>query len=223
MTGGYSARLMRGLRALAGLCLLGVSALATARPVVVTAPGKGEPLRAGSVVEVSWSNVPANAEEVELLLSLDGGKRVAVRLTEQLSPAGLSYVWRVPNLTATRASLVLRMGIEGREIESAPSATFEIVPDASRPVQPVDWRAGELWLGEEGRMRDAAPMPAAGLDSRPERWAPLRERNHSIVPAGAALPGGRPPARRLSIQRGPSVNAPRGSLPRAPLPDPLRI
>jgi hypothetical protein len=214
---------MRGLIAFAGLCLFAASAVAGARPVVFTAPVQGEALQSGTVVEVSWTRVPSNADEVELLLSLDGGGRIALRLTEQLSSRDRSYLWHVPNLSSPRAAFVLRMGIEGREIESAPSAPFEILPEPSRPVEPVDWRAGELWLGEEGRARDADPMPAAGLDSRPERWAPLHERNYSIAPAGAALPGARPSARRIWIQRDPSVNAPRGPLALAPFLGPLRI
>jgi hypothetical protein len=215
---------MRGSQAIAGLCLLGVSAVAAARPVAVAAPERGQPLEAGTVVEVSWSGLPDDAEEVELLLSLDGGRRVEVRLTEQLSPAGRSYSWRVPNISARRASLVLRMGIEGHEIESAPSAPFEILPDASRPVQSVEWRDQELWLAEKGAARDADPLPAAGLDSRPEQWSPLRDQSHSIAPAGAAIPGSRPSGRGVPV----SFESPRGALrsgpiARLPVLAPLRI
>lgn len=223
-TGRYAPRRMRGSQAIAGLCLLGMSAVAAARPVVVAAPARGRPLEAGTVVEVSWSGLPGNAEEVELLLSLDGGRRVAVRLTEQLSPAGRSYFWRVPNISARRASLVLRMGIEGREIESAPSAPFEILPDASRPGQSVQWRDEELWLGEKGAARDTDPLPAAGLDCRPEQWAPLRDQSHSIAPASAAISGSRPSGRGIPVPCESSRGAPRPiPVSRLPLLAPLRI
>jgi hypothetical protein len=215
---------MRGVIAFAGLCLFTAAATAAAGPVAFTAPRQGQVLQAGAVVEVSWAGVPASAEEVELLLSLDGGRRVAVRLTEELSSRDHSYLWRVPNLSARQAALVLRMGIEGHEIESAPSAVFEITPEPARPAVPVDWRAGELWLSAETRARDADPLPAAGLDSRSGQWTPLRDRSDPIAPpAGAALSVARPAGRRIPIRTDSSGNAPRG-LP-APVPPlaPLRV
>ena len=213
---------MRGLIAFAGFCLFAATAIA--RPVVFTVPRLGQTLQGGSVVEVSWTGVPASADEVELLLSLDGGRRVAVRLTEQLSSGDRSYLWRVPNLSARRAALILRMGIEGREVESAPSAVFEIRPEPARPAVPVDWRAGELWLSGEARARDADPLPAAGLDSRTGQWTPLHERSDSIAqPAGAALPGDRPSGRRVTIRTDSSGNAPRGFPAPVPPLTPLRV
>jgi hypothetical protein len=213
---------MRGLIAFAGLCLF--SAAALARPVVFTAPVQGQSLQGGAVVEVSWAGVPADADEVELLLSLDGGRRVAVRLTEELSSGDRSYLWRVPNLSARRAALILRMGVEGQEIESAPSAIFEIRPEPARPVVPVDWRAGELWISGEARAGNADPLPAAGLDSRTGQWTPVRERSDSIAqPAGAALPGARPSGRRVTIRTDSSANAPRGVPAPVPPLAPLRV
>jgi hypothetical protein len=214
---------MRGSIAFGGLCLIAASMTAGEGRVVFTAPARGQAFAAGTAVEVSWAGVPENVEEVELLLSLDGGGRIALRLTEQFSPDTRSILWRVPNLASRQAAFVLRMGIEGREIESAPSAPFEIVPEPLRPVEPVDWRAGELWLGQEAATRDAGPMPAAGLDSRPERWIPLLERDDSIESEGVALSGDRPTPRRPRVTRDPSFEAPRGFLARAPLLGSLRI
>jgi hypothetical protein len=213
---------MRGLIVLAGFCVF--TATAAARPVVFTSPRQGQVLQGGEVVEVSWTGVPAGADEVELLLSLDGGRRVAVRLTEELSSGDRSYLWRVPNLSGRRAALVLRMGIEGREIESAPSALFEIRPEPERPPVPVAWRAGELWLSSDAGARDADPLPAAGVDSPTGQWAPLRERSDSIAPqAGAALSGSRPSGRRVPVRTDSSGNAPRGfPAPVSPLA-PLRV
>ncbi len=213
---------MRGLIALAGFCLF--TAAAVAGPVVFTSPRPGQVLQGGAVVEVSWTGVPASADEVELLLSLDGGRRVAVRLTEELSSGDRSYLWRVPNLSGRQAALVLRMGIDGREIESAPSALFEIRPEPERPAVPVAWRAGELWLSADAGARDTDPLPAAGLDSPSGQWTPLRERSDSVSPpAGAALSGARPSGRRVPTRTDSSGNAPR-DLP-APVPPlaPLRV
>jgi hypothetical protein len=215
---------MRGPIAFAGLCLLAASAVAGERPVVFTSPAPGDALQSGAVVQVSWTGVPPNANEVELLLSLDGGGRIALRLTKELSSDDRSYLWRVPNLSSRRAAFVLRMGIEGREVESASSAPFEILPDPSRPVESVDWRAGELWLIEESRARDADPLPAAGLESRPERWAPFRERSDSIAPEETAVSCSRPSGRFVPVPREPSRGDPRQiPVSRLPLPAPLRI
>ena len=215
---------MRGLIAFAGLCLFTAAATAAAGPVAFTAPRQGQVLQGGAVVEVSWTGVPASADEVELLLSLDGGRRVAVRLTEELSSDDHSYLWRVPNLSARQAALVLRMGIEGHEIESAPSALFEITPEPARPAVPVDWRAGELWLSGETRAREADPLPAAGLDPPTGRWTPLREGGDSIAPpAGAALRGTRPSGRRVTVRTDSSGNAPRGFPAPVPPLAPLRV
>jgi hypothetical protein len=213
---------MRGLIALAGFCVF--TATAAARPVVFTAPRQGQVLRGGDVVEVSWTGVPAGADEVELLLSLDGGRRVAVRLTEELSSGDRSYLWRVPNLSGRRAALVLRMGIEGREIQSAPSALFEIRPEPARPAVPVSWREGELWLSAESRAGGADPLPAAGLDPPGGQWTPLRERSDSVAPAaGAALSGVPPAGRRVPVRTESSGNTPRGFPAPVPPATPLRV
>ena len=116
------------------------------------------------------------------------------------------------------------MGIGGREVESAPSAPFQIVPESSRPVESLDWRAGELWLGEQGAARDADPLPASGLDSRPERWAPSADRSESVAPAHAAFSLSRPSGRGVAAPRGPSRCGLRKiPVSRPPLLAPLRI
>ena len=213
---------MRGVIALAGFCVF--TATAVARPVVFTSPRQGQVLRGGDVVEVSWTGVPAGADEVELLLSLDGGRRVAVRLTEELSSGDRSYLWRVPILSGRQAALVLRMGIEGREIESAPSGLFEIRPEPERPAVPVAWRAGELWLTAESIACDADPLAAAGLDPPAGQWTPVRERSDSIAPpVGSALSGARPAGSRVPTRTDSSPNAPRGFPVPVPPLAPLRV
>jgi hypothetical protein len=222
-TGRYSAAKMRLLIGLAGLCLLAASAAAGEPAVVIRGTAPGQILSAGASVELSWTGVPREASEVELLLSLDGGETIALRLTEQLASGSHSYLWRVPNLSSRRAAFILRMGIGGREIESAPSAPFQILSERRRPAESLDWHSGELWLGGEGQTREADPMPAAGLDSRPERWSPLHEHDDSIATAGATLAGTRTASRRVRIPCGASVDPPCVRPQRPPLLGPLRI
>jgi len=157
------------LGAIAGLSLF-VSAVALASPIVTTSASAGEAVSAGSVMEVRWSGLSHDTEEVELLLYLDG-RMSSLRLTEELSPAGGSYRWRVPELSARRAFLVLRMGVAGREIESEPTAEFEIVPSGSSSGATIRWSDGEMWLAPEVAAPEETPRPAAGLAATENRWS----------------------------------------------------
>ncbi len=211
-------------RLAAGFCLLAASSPAAAQSVVFTAPRPGDALQAGSVVEVSWTGVPEKAEEMELLLSLDGGRRIALRLTGSLSASDHSYQWRVPNLRASRAALVLRMGIGGRETESGPSASFEILPDRSSRPEAVAWREGELWAGERPAPDEPESLPASSLDSRERRWTPLPDESAPAAPPGAAALVSRPSKRLFRARSERSTAAPsRCVLPRDPLSLSLRI
>ena len=195
----YALGPMSGVRWTALLSLLAACAAAEAQPVVFTAPARDQVLEAGSAVEVAWSALPRDVDEVEILLSLDGGARRQLRLTEQLHAGSRSYSWRVPNLSAPRAVLVLRMGVGGREIESPPSAPFEIVGDRSVPATRFALLAGELWIAKNDSPRTAASLPPADFAPERERWTPAAARADSLnaPPApGALMPprGRREPA-----------------------------
>ena len=155
--------------AIAGFSLF-VSAAALASPIVTISAPPGEAVAAGSVMEVRWAGLSPDAEEVELLLYLDGGASF-LRLTEELSPAGGTYRWRVPELSARRAFLVLRMGEGGREIESEPTAEFEILASGSSSGARVQWAHGEMWLAPEASAPEERPRPPTGLASTENRWS----------------------------------------------------
>ncbi len=127
-----------------------VSALAGPRIV-----GRPAVVRAGQLVEVSWT-APACADELELLLVLDGSGREPLRVTESLPGAFGTWLWRVPDLPAVSARLVLRWGSEGREIEGEPGPAFAIACPGGR-LNPVTRRGGELWVG-----RGSAPAVRKG-------------------------------------------------------------
>ncbi|HTS03720.1 MAG TPA: hypothetical protein VMN04_14460 [Thermoanaerobaculia bacterium] len=124
--------------------------LAFARPAsgapVVTAPAAGEVLRAGQLVEVSWRGVPAGTEELEILLSLDDGETFPVRLTEKLDGDEKSILWRVPNLAAGRARLLIRYESDGAETPGEKGPAFRIEGDPALRLDSPRRRAGELWL-----------------------------------------------------------------------------
>jgi hypothetical protein len=103
--------------------------------------------RAGDVVNLQWTPLPPEAEEFELLLSLDGGRHF-VRLTEMQGPGARTLEWRVPNLPSGDARLRLRMGRMGEEIELELSAPFTIVGSEDKPVAGVSFREGEWWTSQ---------------------------------------------------------------------------
>lgn len=146
-------------------------------PALVTflSPQAGATLRGGEAVEVRWSGVPAEAEEVELLLSLDGGRGYSLRLTEELDADSRSFLWRVPNVVADRAALGIRMGIGGREITATPGPIFQIAPDASLPSAPLRWASGEIWVDadHDGGGNDVADdrpqLPDVAFSADPPR------------------------------------------------------
>ncbi len=118
-------------------------------------PDAGPAVVAGQRVTVAWEGVPADVDELELLLSVDGGKRYPIRLTRSLDPASGSVAWTVPSFATSDARLRLRFGREGREEEGEPSAPFGIfVPPASPPSR-LELRECEWWVAGEG-----VPVPS---------------------------------------------------------------
>jgi hypothetical protein len=124
--------------------------------------------RAGDVVNLQWTPLPPEAEEFELLLSLDGGRRF-VRLTEMQGPGARTLEWRVPNLPSDDARLRLRMGRMGEEIELELSAPFTIVGREDRPVACVSFREGEWWTSQAVSV---VPPDAQNPGQRTESPAP---------------------------------------------------
>jgi hypothetical protein len=71
-------------------------------------------LTPGKVVRIEWtSNFPGidlSMCETELLLSLDGGKTIYMRLTESRNPRMQYFDWTVPNTPTNKAVLDIRFG-----------------------------------------------------------------------------------------------------------------
>lgn len=100
-------------------------------------------LTAGALVDVRWVSLcDASANEVELVLSVDGGLTFPVRLTASLPPCASEFRWRVPSLPATRARLAVRGGVKGH-------------PETER-LAFVSGQFAILSSGTEGLVRGAA-------------------------------------------------------------------
>jgi hypothetical protein len=200
-----------------------------ARPdVAFTQPEPGATLHGGELVEIRWSGIPPAADEVELLLSLDGGRHFSLRLTEELDAQSRSFLWRVPSLIADGAALMLRMGIGGREVESAPGPLFSLRPEPYSFKALLRWRSEEIWLDsqeESEAVSGERSLPAPGLSAQPERLTALpRETGAFLSPRTIdprpALLARKTPSRSTGRTAGPAALT---FLPRSPHSIPQRI
>ena len=140
---------------------VGLTGSAGAVPVPAIAPS----VAAGERVVLSWGALPSFADEFEILLSVDGGGRAAIRATSSMNPSTRAIEWRVPNLPAPHARLRIRWGDGGHEIESPWSEPFEIRPARAGRLEPLHRDGAEIALGETAGPPldvppDAAPVPA---------------------------------------------------------------
>ena len=125
-----------------------------ARPLAPLTLTAANPFLAGETVAVSWvAPDEGSFDEMELILSLDGGRTWPIRITKDLSPQATGTTFRVPSFPAEEASVALRAGREGeKESEEilAESAPFQI----RAPVL----GAGETLLQVRGEWRTVEAM-----------------------------------------------------------------
>ena len=102
-------------------------------------PRAGQVLVPGQQVRVEWKTVLPHVDlswcELELYLSLDGGRSFSFRITPQLDPRATFFYWIVPNMPTNTAVLDIRFGCEGTYPESyspQPASTFAITQTAGQ-------------------------------------------------------------------------------------------
>ena len=140
--------LPRPLPLLAALALTLSAAPALAAPRSALAD-PGAEIQAGQIVELSWGELPAGVEEMEILLSLDDGQHYSIRVSPELDAHERHYRWRVPNLPAGRARLRMRLGTARAEIETEPTSPFRIAGDSEPSPPPPLFHEGTFWTGLE--------------------------------------------------------------------------
>jgi hypothetical protein len=115
---------------------------AHARTPALDVPGA---VTAGQRLVLRWDGPTGTEREVELELSLDGGRWV--RISPELEASEGCFAWRVPEVASARARLRLRAGGEGFERELVASAEFRIASRSHSidgPATTLDWwRVGE--------------------------------------------------------------------------------
>jgi len=196
--------------------LSAVSALAGGRISIVT---DTLDLTGGDVVQVVWTALPEDVQELELLLLLEDA-RSRIRLTEQLDPEQRAYRWRVPPLASRSARLAIRFN-RGRGEEAGPeSAAFTLLAPRKVEPLPVVVRAGELWATAPlvpAWSEPPLPVPQVGDPSQPlwqaAELAFFRLGQDATTDGHAASPcpsvsitaGDAPPPSRPSLSRRPRV------------------
>jgi len=159
------------------LLLLALAILAAPSRVLATPRGEVEipgVVRAGDVVTLRWSGVPGDADELELLLSLDGGRHFPLRVSPELDARERVWRWRVPNVPTSEARLLVRWGNEREEREAAVSEAFEIEGDVSVPLDRELVHEDGWWTGEVLPTRGGV-----GLAQGRPAWSAGRA--HSVV------------------------------------------
>src|ERR1044072_854343 len=107
-------------------------------------PG-GHIVRAGQLIDLRWS--PADSvSELEILVSLDGGRHYSVCISPRLDPRRCDFVWRVPRVGKAALRMRIRFNRGGREIEGAPTAPLYASADGQPEplaLPPASGPAGE--------------------------------------------------------------------------------
>ena len=223
-------------------------------PVAASSEGTALPAReavaAGDTVVVRWSGIPPSAREVELLLSVDGGRTFSLRLTDELEPGSGWFLWQVPALETDRARVAIRMGLgspdhereeghaerdgeaaerEGEdgadEIVAASSETFTISAEGGVPNARLRWKRNEIWTESgEDREADSDTPLAHGLMRASERLSALADDPDAVEnPPSAAPPSFTRSRRPVSLGVPSPPNRTGGERDRSPLSTPQRI
>jgi hypothetical protein len=191
------------------LALAGLALAATVNPAKgeerFSSPDRGEALLPGSVIETAWAldcrAVVPEADEAELVLSLDGGRTFPVRVSSEVSVCASRFRWRVPALPTGRARLALRIGSRGGERTETlrvVSAEFTILPDPEGRREELYARGSEWWTRPALSLETADDLLSRTISAHgrvsalePDSW----DINGPVDPTSAA------PLKRTRVER----------------------
>jgi hypothetical protein len=155
-------------------------------PAPALETGIRESVRAGERIDLKWTGIDASIEELEIQLSVDGGRHFTLRVTPELDARAGHFVWRVPNLATADARLRVRFNRGGREIEGSTSAAFRIMPRADDAPEYAQIHEGAWWMGT--RDPEAAPASSALASPEPSLCAAGPASAPAIQARGMSLP-----------------------------------
>ncbi|MCE9627253.1 MAG: hypothetical protein K8R56_04955 [Candidatus Eisenbacteria bacterium] len=181
------------------LCMLSPLA-AWAMPVLRASADR---VSAGDELVIEWSQLPAGTHEVELELSLDGGRWL--RISPELEAREGRFVWTVPAGLSGAARVRLRYGRDHEEHEGGSFALS--ITTASHVASPAPSRDADEWwnVGEQS----AAPR-SHGLNDAPSLTPSVAQ--YSALPTDPT-PAVAPPAPAPRSTR--ELTESRTALPRA--------
>lgn len=125
------ARVLRLAPLLLAAACLGTPAVVTGREAEESGPRLILPgshaVVAGQEIALAWTR-DDEVSELEILLSVDGGRTYPIWISPRLSPRDCRFVWRVPDESGRSLRMRIRFNRGGREIEGAPTASLDVVP-----------------------------------------------------------------------------------------------
>ncbi len=191
---------LRSVRLLAVVFLAaaGAKGVSAGQIPAMAAPVSGPALRAGSTAGFSWNaEALSGFDEMELVLSLDGGRTFPLRVTGRLAPESGNIAWRVPALPTEHARLALRAGDGEDEAQEAIvflGEEFSIRAEPNGSLEEL-FRVGGEWRTREALASPPDPMTQAGLAGAPSErlraipfWAPATEPSRSALSTVASGP-----------------------------------
>jgi hypothetical protein len=208
------------------ILFLAAGAAVSPQPAFLRAPS-AQHVEAGANAEITWKLDTAatrDLEEMELLLSLDGGGTFPIRVTRDLSPETRSFSWRVPLLPTAHARLALRTGESGDEEIALVSNEFAIEADAATPLEPTariegEWRTRDALDGGAGHR----PLDPPGLARDSGTIGSLPRLSPAVSPKPPLAPNrGGNDSGRLEASTRPAAPAMLPPLSRVPASAPMR-
>jgi len=175
------------------LSLLGSLVAPTASAASARLDGIPAEIRAGETLEIRWTDLDADVDEVELELSLAGARWV--RISPEMEVLEGGYTWRVPEGLAGPARIRLRAGGEHGEREVAERECFFVASETSGPgaslgtpgwweLEPEEGpapsglfsaRAPEMFAGDGCAEAVTVPVPAGERTTSALRASEARE------------------------------------------------
>ena len=158
------------------------------------APAAGDILASGVPHEARWISPcesERDADEMEVLLSVDDGHTFPIRLTAELPLCASSFRWKVPSVSSDHARLAVRVGRDGHAESEAivfVSPPFRITTFATKEDSGLVGGPSEWWTEQALREIGAEGLLGGALRGSPERLeAPISD-TELDVPTAAALP-----------------------------------
>jgi hypothetical protein len=154
------------------------------------APASGEILASGVAHEIRWTpqcNRYPDANEMELLLSVDGGRTFSIRVTAELPACASSFRWKVPALSTNDARLAVRVGRDGEESERIAfvSPPFRITSFAPAAEPELTTGTSERWTEQALSEIGAENLLGDAMHGAPERiGAPVADSELDEPPSG---------------------------------------